>query len=113
MDGMEIDDLPCSRNAWEEKGSLVVLLLAERAPSEGPRPMRAVESNLGHSPLKWWEERKEKAGLAIPCARATRGRGLPSLDARTMGIHRVTEGRRKWNGLKGSEIEVDRNDQKK
>jgi hypothetical protein len=25
------------------------------------------------------------AGLAIPCARTTRGRGLPSLDARTMG----------------------------
>ena len=30
--GMEPDDLLCSRNAREEKGSLVVLLLAERAP---------------------------------------------------------------------------------
>jgi hypothetical protein len=29
---MEPDDLLCSRNAREEKGSLVVLLLAERAP---------------------------------------------------------------------------------
>jgi hypothetical protein len=27
---MEPDDLLCSRNAWEEKGSLVVLLLAEQ-----------------------------------------------------------------------------------
>ncbi len=27
---MEADDLLCSRNAWEGKGSLVVLLLAER-----------------------------------------------------------------------------------
>ena len=26
---------------------------------------------------------KKKVGLAVPCARATRGRGLPSLDART------------------------------
>jgi hypothetical protein len=30
-EGMEPDDLLCSRNAWEEKGSLIVLLLAERA----------------------------------------------------------------------------------
>jgi hypothetical protein len=29
--GMEPDDLLCSRNAWEEKGSLIVLLLAEHA----------------------------------------------------------------------------------
>ena len=45
------DDLLCSRNAWEEKGSLVVLLLAERAPSEGPRSTRAIEDQPGH-PLK-------------------------------------------------------------
>jgi hypothetical protein len=32
-------------------GSLVVLLLAERAPSEGPRSTRALEDRLGH-PLK-------------------------------------------------------------
>jgi hypothetical protein len=30
-EGMEADDLLCSRNAWEEKGGLVVLLLAERS----------------------------------------------------------------------------------
>ena len=53
---MEADDLLCSRNAWEEKGSLVVLLFAE--------------------PRKGWS-------LMIFCARATRGRGLPSLDARS------------------------------
>ena len=53
---MEPDDLLCSRNAWEEKGSLVVLLLAE--------------------PRRGWR-------LMIFCARATRGRGLPSLDARS------------------------------
>jgi hypothetical protein len=32
-------------------GSLVVLLLAERAPSEGPRSTRAIEDQPGH-PLK-------------------------------------------------------------
>ena len=31
-------------------GSLVVLLLAERAPSEGPRSTRAIEASLGYSP---------------------------------------------------------------
>jgi len=45
---MEPDDLLCSRNAWEEKGSLVVLLLAERAPSEGPRSTRAFEDRPAH-----------------------------------------------------------------
>jgi hypothetical protein len=45
---MEADDLLCSRNAREEKGSLVVLLLAERAPSEGPRSTRAFEDRPGH-----------------------------------------------------------------
>ena len=48
---MEPDDLLCSRNAREEKGGLVVLLLAERAPSEGPRSTRAFEDRPGH-PLK-------------------------------------------------------------
>ena len=33
----------------EGKGSLVVLLLAERARSEGARSMRAVKGSLGHS----------------------------------------------------------------
>ncbi len=46
------------------------------ARSKGqPRPLPSI---LG----KGIEEEK---GLTIPCARATRGRGLPSLDARTMG----------------------------
>ena len=35
----------------------------------------------------WGEE--EKTGLAILCARATCGRGLPSFDARTMGTHQA------------------------
>ena len=42
---MEVDDLLCSRNAWEEKGSLVVLLLAERARSECARSTRAIEDH--------------------------------------------------------------------
>ena len=57
--GMEPDDLLCSRNARppkDGKGSLAVLLLAEQR--------------------KGWS-------LMIFCARATRGRGLPSLDARS------------------------------
>ena len=32
----------------ERGGSLVVLLLAERAPSEGPRSTRAIEDQPGH-----------------------------------------------------------------
>ena len=57
---MEPDDLLCSRNALPPKdvvGSLVVLLLAERAPSEGPRSTRAFEDRPGH-PLK-----RERASL--------------------------------------------------
>ena len=45
---MEADDLLCSRNAREEKGSLAVLLHAERAPSEGPRSTRAFEDRPAH-----------------------------------------------------------------
>jgi hypothetical protein len=49
--------------------------------------MRAVEGNLGLPlPILGKEEDKEKEhGLTIPCARATRGHGLPSLDARMLG----------------------------
>jgi hypothetical protein len=53
-DGMEPDDLLCSRNARPPKdvmGNLVVLLLAERAPSEGPRSTRAIEDQPGR-PMK-------------------------------------------------------------
>jgi len=41
----------CSRNAWSQKyrkGSLVVLLLAERARSEGARSTRAFEDRPGY-----------------------------------------------------------------
>jgi hypothetical protein len=38
-------------HAEEGMGSLVVLLLAERAPSEGPRSTRAIEDQPGH-PMK-------------------------------------------------------------
>ena len=48
---MKADELLCSRNAWEEKGGLVVLLLAERARSECARSTRAIEDQPGH-PLK-------------------------------------------------------------
>ena len=34
-------------------------------------------------------ENERQGRLAIPCARATRGRGLPSLDARTSGNRQV------------------------
>ena len=33
--------------------------------------------------------RESRAGLPIPCARATRDRGLPSLDARTVGTRQA------------------------
>ena len=49
-EGMEPDDLLCSRNARPQKvgkGSLVVLLLAERARSEGARSTRAIEDQPG------------------------------------------------------------------
>jgi hypothetical protein len=36
------------RSEAEERGGLVVLLLAERAPSEGPRSTRAIEDQPGH-----------------------------------------------------------------
>jgi len=48
---MEADDLLCSRNARSKKdktGSLVVLLLAERARSECARSTRAIEDQPGH-----------------------------------------------------------------
>ena len=47
---MEADDLLCSRNARspkDGKGSLAVLLLAERARSEGARSTRAFEDRPG------------------------------------------------------------------
>ncbi len=49
---MEADDLLCPRNARPEKdmkGSLAVLLLAERARSECARSMRAIEARPGYS----------------------------------------------------------------
>jgi hypothetical protein len=51
---MEAVDLLCLRNAWEEKSSLVVLLLAERARYEGARSTRAFENR----PATLWRENK-------------------------------------------------------
>ena len=63
--------------------------------------MRAVEGSLGHSPLiNMGDGRIEKTGLAIPCARATRGRGLPSLNARTMGTRVAVPPNTKAEGMK-------------
>ncbi len=48
---MEPDDLLCSRNAQPQKdgkGSLAVLLLAERAQSECARSTRAIEDRPGY-----------------------------------------------------------------
>ena len=59
---MVADELLCSRNAWEEKGSLVVLLLAERARSECARSTRAIEDRPAH-PLK--REASELGGSTI------------------------------------------------
>ena len=50
-EGMEPDGLLCSRNARprkDGKGSLAVLLLAERARSEGARSTRAIEDRPGY-----------------------------------------------------------------
>ena len=65
-------------------------LLAERAPSESARSMRAVKGSLDHS-FQYWGKviEEQERGLAIPCALSTRGHSLPSLDARTMGEHQV------------------------
>ena len=70
-------DLLCSRNArsWKDgKGSLIVLLLAEQ--------------------VRGW-------GLMIFCARATRGRRLPSLDARngrSFSTHPSRDNEQAWKG---------------
>jgi hypothetical protein len=60
-------------------------LLAERARSECARSMRAVEGNLGH-PLQDRERGigGKEWGLAIPSARATRGR--PSTQLGTLSL---------------------------
>jgi hypothetical protein len=56
----------------------VPFLLAERPRSECARSMRAVKGSLGHSSM-WVNGVKRGLGLSVSCARATRGRGLPSL----------------------------------
>ena len=53
-------------------------------PGYNKGPM--VERSAG---LFYFTERK-RGSLVIPCARATRGRRLPSLDARTTGINQAT-----------------------
>ncbi len=51
------------RSEAEGGGGLVVLLLAERAPSEGPRSTRAIEDQSGHL----LEKQTSKLGGAIVC----------------------------------------------
>ena len=82
-----LDGLLCSCNAWEKKRILVVLLLAERAPSEGPRSTRAFEDQPGH-PLKREPSKlggKGRSRQTILLARRTRTIRQCSSDARTEG----------------------------
>jgi len=53
----------------EEKGNLVVLLLAERARSEGARSTRAIEDRPGHPLEIVW-----KTAAALPAARRVSAR---------------------------------------
>jgi hypothetical protein len=60
---------------------LVVLLLAERARSEGARSTRAIEDQPGCPPKRWVNELGRvgwEGGLLISRARATRGLRRPS-----------------------------------
>ena len=69
----------------------VVSLLAERAPSEGWRRSGQVPFLLAEQRRGW--------SLMIFCARATRGRGLPSLDARSgrsISPHPQRKNKRAW-----------------
>jgi len=68
---MEADDLLCSRNAREGKGSLAILLLAERARSECARSTRAFEDRPAH-PLK-----EEQASLEGTLLRAVEDQSAP------------------------------------
>ena len=52
------------RSEAEGGGGLVVLLLAERAPSEGPRSTRAIEDQPGHLLEK---KQTSKLGETIVC----------------------------------------------
>ena len=63
---MEPNDLLCSRNAWEEKGSLVVLLLAERARSECARSTRAVEDQSTPIPKARYRESEDLPSVSRP-----------------------------------------------
>ena len=78
------------REEWREGSGQVPFLRAERAHSESARSMRAVKGSLARSLQYWGRGIEEERGLAIPCARATRGRRLPSLEARTMGKRQAT-----------------------
>ena len=64
-------------------GSLVVLLLAERAPSEGPRSTRAIEDRPGRPVRK---VTSELGGTICNCARpmrAVKGASAAPLEVRT------------------------------
>jgi SEC-C motif-containing protein len=79
--------------------------------------MRAVEDPSAH-PLQWKvggereEGRGNKESLAIPCARATRGRGLPSMDARVqMDLGKLEKVECPYNlNCSGYSMKVGRND---
>ena len=44
--------------------------------------------------MAYGSEWRERGGLITPLARATRGRGLPSLDARSQGVNQaILEGK--------------------
>src|SRR4029077_7944297 len=84
-------------HAEEGMGSLVVLLLAERAPSEGPRSTRAIEDQPGYPMKRSTSElgrtmydrgrlmRAVKDSLATPKREVVKSpkRGMASTDAAT------------------------------
>ena len=76
---MEPDDLLCSRDAGpgkDGKGSLAVLLLAERARSECARSTRAIKSRLGHS-LKEGSRKLKGASTGVRGEAPTSSVGSP------------------------------------
>jgi hypothetical protein len=55
---------PLPRRSEMGGGGLVVLLLAERAPSEGPRSTRAIEDQPGHLLKK--KQTSKLGGTIVP-----------------------------------------------
>jgi hypothetical protein len=71
--------------AEEGMGSLVILLLAERAPSEGPRSTRAVKGNLA-TPFIGGGQRKGKADDLLGSRNARSQRTLGRADGTSREI---------------------------